>query len=190
MNRLIISFMLATLFFALIASWADSGGGIAATRLNGALTDTEVASITVDTTAGFSPPGSSTYVTIGDEDIIYTASDATHFQTLTRGAHGTETESHSDNTMVYSPSAGALNAGLGFDIATTKTDIGDFNLLVFLWKFTWVTIPHITFWSFNFLISDEPFIILFRVFLLCLSAGFWVTLAISLIQYAIPVLRR
>ncbi len=67
------------------------------TLLDGAI-NKNVTTITVDSTAGASSSGT---LKIESEDITYTGTTATTFTGCTRGANGTQSASHADNTPVF-----------------------------------------------------------------------------------------
>ena len=78
--------------------------GTATTLLSGAHTNS-VTTITVNSTTAFPDNGT---LTIGSEQITYTAKTATTFTTAGRGANNTSAVSHTDNSSV-SLVPGALN---------------------------------------------------------------------------------
>ena len=78
--------------------------GTATTLLSGAHTNS-VTTITVNSTTAFPDNGT---LTIGSEQITYTAKTATTFTTAGRGANNTSAVSHTDNSSV-SLVTGALN---------------------------------------------------------------------------------
>jgi len=84
-----------------VSEWSGTVTGAVTTLLDGALlndsngTGGSGTSITVDSTTGFPTSGR---IIVEDEIISYTSTNATNFLNITRGADGSSTAAHSDNT--------------------------------------------------------------------------------------------
>lgn len=166
---MLVLFVLLTIFDGVVAG----SGGIVSTRLDGAI-DEDDTTITVDSTSGFAAASATSYIMIGDEKIRYTGLTATTFTGGVRGYNNTSAKTHADNAMVYSPEAGALNAGVGFNIVTTQTTAGNQNLAVSVASFVWHTLPKIVTWDFG-LLNFGP-MVYFRILLVMISIAFIVML--------------
>lgn len=189
MNKLIVSFAVMFFICALLSGIMEGGGGVNATKLNGDHTAV-VTILTVDSTEGFL---NADYVVIGDERIQYTWTDDTHFGRLpgdpcVRAYDGTDAEAHSDDVMVYSGEANVLNAALGFNVATTGTTAGEFNMLTFGWNFIFTSIPRLIMWDFSFLKYGE--MVYLRYLFLTISIGFVVSMVITVASAMGGVLQR
>lgn len=123
MFRVLAALFVLNIIMMLTDGIFDSGGGIQATQLNGAITETSTV-ITVDNTTGFAD--SYKTITIGFEDIKYVSKDETHFYTTldNRGYNDTEIDSHPDNAIVYTAGAAMVDSLMDYDITTTDTGAG------------------------------------------------------------------
>ena len=105
---------------------ASGQSGITTTRLTADITDTETASITVASTAGFPDAG---IIIIGDEQITYPDKDATHFldttfNAISRGSGGTAAVVHYANNSVRTKESAALNASVDYKVARITDTAG------------------------------------------------------------------
>lgn len=123
MFKLIAALFLLNMILWLTDGIMDSGGGIQATQLDGAITETST-TITVDDTTGFKDAYAT--ITIGLEDIYYTSKDSTHFYTalVYRGYNNTEAAEHVDDSLVYTPGAALIDSMMDYDITVTETGAG------------------------------------------------------------------
>lgn len=123
MFKLLGALFVLNIIFLLTDGIMDNGGGVQATQLNGAITETST-TITVDDTTYFTS-GNKT-ITIGGEQIYYTSKDATHFYTALgyRGYNDTEAAAHADGTMVYTAGAAMVDSLMDYSITTTETGAG------------------------------------------------------------------
>jgi len=159
------------------------GGGMAVTGLDGDLT-LDAVSITVDSTDMFL---ANDYVTIGDEDILYTGKDATHFTGCTRGCNSTDAVPHDDDSNLYTTDASTLNSALGFNVASTAATYGAFSIIILPLNFFRYTLPRLIAWNFAFLQGDLAWV---AYFFFAVSIGFVVVLAIQLALVAQGIIRR
>ncbi len=164
-----------SLFFigAILSSIMEGGGGVVTTRLTSNLTEVAT-TVNVSTTRGFL--GSDVLV-IGDEEIRYMGKTVTTFTGATRGWDNTNARAYDANTMVYSEQASVMNTALGFNVAATGTTMGALSLPIFVIKFVTTTMPRLVTWDFNFL--KEPGWQYLRYFLWCVSAGFIITVILT-----------
>lgn len=173
------SFVGASILTGILAG----GGGLATTPLNGAIDHDDVI-ITVDSTTMFL---ANDYITIGDEEILYTGKTDTTFTGCTRGCNGTTATSHSDTDNVYTTNAGTINSALGFNVAATAATYGFLSVVVLPFNFFTKTLPQLISWNFSFLTGDMAFI---AYFFFAVSIGLVVVLALYMIQVAQGVMRR
>jgi len=123
-------FMFMTWMFIIVSlagNIAASGqSGITTTRLTDDITDSEAASIVVASTTGF--PGSGVII-IGDEQLTYPRTDATHFlggtfNSIVRGSGGTDAEAHSSGDSVRTRESWMLNASIDYKISQIADSAG------------------------------------------------------------------
>jgi len=160
-----------------------SGGGLATSPLDGdidAVTDV----VTVDSTDMFLD---NDYMTVGDEQILYTGRTATEFTGCTRGCNGTTATSHADGDNVYTSNASTINSALGFNVAATAATYGFLSVVVIPFNFFTHTLPQLIAWNFSFLQGELAWV---SYFFFAVSIGLVVVLAIYLIQVAQGVMRR
>ena len=105
---------------------ASGQSGMTTTRLTANITDTETASITVASTAGFPSAG---IIVIGDEQITYADTNATHFlgttfNPIVRGSADTEAVAHLANSSVRTKESSVLNASMDYKIARITDTAG------------------------------------------------------------------
>jgi hypothetical protein len=171
LNLVQIYFVMIFLFvFGQIGSAMMEGtSGIATTRLDGAITESEVTTVMVGNTAGFYSAATTglNVIFIDGEQIAYSGLTGTTFTTLARGVGGTTPAAHSDNAIVYSSTPGHLNKLLGFQVAETDTIFGKFNVLIQLGGAIIGSLPAILTWDYAWMTGNG---IWFRYFGWCLSA--------------------
>jgi hypothetical protein len=114
MAKMISFFVVAFLAVSIWGAVMQSGGGIAVAELSSNITSSAV-SIPVNSTTNFI---SLDVITIGDEDILYSSKDATHFYVATggRGYNGTSAKSHAATAHVYTQQAGFFNQMSNYNI--------------------------------------------------------------------------
>ncbi len=178
MNKLVVAFMLAFVFFAVLAGIMEGAGGIHVTQLTAQLSAAGPTA-SVNSTMGFL---NADYFVIGDEEIAYSGKTATTFTGLTRGFNGSTPVLHASTSKLYSAEANVVNAALGYNIVSTGATPGDFNFLTFGWRFVRYTVPRLVTWDFNFLKTSDMFLV--RVILMCISAGFLISFSLFLWQAA------
>lgn len=177
-SKLIVTFTMLFIIFAVISGIVEGGGGMYTTRLNGDLTDNAVV-VTVDSNDGWL---NADYVIIGDEKISYTGRNVAHtqFTGCTRGWSGSKAEEHADNSYVYSPEASVINYALGFNVASTGSTVGEMSLPSFLKNFFLRSVPRLITWDFNYLkVGSLQYL---RLLLFGVSAGFVIPLSIAVIS--------
>lgn len=160
---------------AILSAVMEGGGGIQAIELATTIDNNDI-SIEVASTAGFL---SADYIVIGDEKILYTSIDATHFNVPAngRGYDGTKAVTHIAGAMVYTADASAVNNALGFNIAATADSMGVWSAVTIPFFFLTKTLPRIVMMNFSFLGGQLAII---GWFFFAASAGLIITLAISL----------
>ena len=102
MSKIVAFFMGVFLLGVIFSGMAETGGGgMAATRL-AAVVDDDDTTITVDDTSNFL---STDFIYIGDEQILYSSKDATHFYVPAngRGYNGVDPGTYAIDRMVYNP---------------------------------------------------------------------------------------
>ena len=105
--------------------------GVTTTRLTASITATETDSIAVASTAGFDDAGT---IIIGDEQILYSDTDATHFLDTTfndivRGSGGTEATEHASGDSVRTKASWMLNASIDYKIARITDSAGALSFI-------------------------------------------------------------
>ena len=158
--------MLAFFFATLLSAIADGGSSAAATRLTSSVSDSAT-TLSVRSTQGFKETG---WVEVDDEKIGYNGITTTSFLNLTRAYNDSSADSHTINTVVYSPETGMINAALGFTVVSTGATAGTINMMTFPVKFITKTVPKLVTWDFQYLKEGDAQYI--RYFLWCISAGF------------------
>lgn len=177
MNKLFITFTLA-FFLCSILSSIYIGNNFSTTKIN-AYTSAVTTSIEVESTNGFPDYGT---LYIGNEKIRYLSKDNDTFLFCTRGYDETEASYHDSSSCVYTESSSVMNAAVGFNIATTGTTSGDFNVITFLWNLPTKTLPALVTWNHPFL--EDNIMQYFRILMIVLSTGF----IISVIALVLSVL--
>jgi hypothetical protein len=184
MNKIVTSFALAFVLLSIVGAIFD-GGGIASTNLVGAITSASVAPISVTSTTGFLSSG---VIFIGNEKLLYTGKDATHFNgAITRGYETTTASNHASNSAVYSEDVGVVNAALGYDPAAIATSNGYFSAVLIPWDFFTITMPKLLLWDFGLFTGD---LAMLRTILIAISMCFYIVFAIQLGQTIAYALRR
>lgn len=176
MSKIIAAFMVAFLLCAILAGIAEGGGGIYTTSLTTAVTDAAT-TLNVANTDGFL---SSDVVTMGTEEIKYTAKTSTSFLNCTRGYNSTTAKQHVVNSKVYSSEASIINAALGFNVMSTGATAGQVNVIAIGFSFITKSVPRLVIWDFNFL--KEPGMEYIRWLLIAISVGFVISLAVTLVS--------
>ncbi len=148
-GKTILTFLLAFFFLTVLGAVVDGSGGMASTRLNGALT-AAIDIITVDSTDGFLAADS---IHVDNEIITYTWHDGTHFGRVAnpcgRGAGGTTAAIHADNAVAYNPESSILNSALGFNIVSLTSGGGTTGIISIGVNFVSKTLPKIALCDFS-----------------------------------------
>ena len=172
MNKLFVSFMLAFLLAAILSGIMEGGGGIKATSLT--VNETAVdATLNVTSTEGFL---TADVLYIGSKKISYTGTTAVTFTGCTRGFDGTDAAAHPSGSKVYTDESNAINAALGFNIASTGTTVGAIDMVVMTTNLFTVTLPKLITWDFSWL--RTPGMEIPRYVLLAISTGLVLTFAL------------
>jgi len=177
-GKLAVGFLILSVIFCFIDAIAAGGGGLVATRLDGALNSTDT-TVDVDSTDYFVETG---VLIIGNEKLSYAATTATSFTGCTRGFEDTTAASHVDNTIVYSEDIGIMNYALNYDIASVVSTSGVLSVVVIPIKFFTVTIPKIAMWDYGFLSGQMIYL---RYILQIFTIGFilaWALQGLSVAQ--------
>jgi len=183
MNKLVAAYVVAHTLLTFISSIMEGEGGLNATQLSAAINDSAV-TIGVDSTQGFL---TSDVILIADEEIRYTNTNALQFLNCTRGFNDTEATEHAINTNVYSPDAGLLNRGLGFNVVTTGGTAGAFSIIGMTFNFFLKVAGNMVMWDYSFFTGQLVF---FRIFFMALSIGFVVYMGFSALTTAFGILVR
>lgn len=180
MSKIVAFFMGVFLLGVIFSGMAETGGGgMAATRL-AAVVDDDDTTITVDDTSNFL---STDFIYIGDEQILYSSKDATHFYVAAngRGYNGVDPGTYAIDRMVYNPETNIINEALGVNISAVSANSGPFAIVMIPYKFFTHAIPNLIQMNFSFFQGDMA--ILGYLFLCC-SVGFVITFAISMLYVA------
>lgn len=183
MNKLIVGFLCLAALFSFIDAVAEGGGGNVATQLDGQQTAAAV-TMQVDSTTYFLDTG---VLFVDNEKEEYTSKDATHFYGLTRSFEGTTAALHTDNTIVYNESMGVMNAAMGFNIGQVTSMSGVFSVVTIPFNLLTKTLPRIATWDYGFLSGDLIYI---RYFLMLVTIGCFVYLALAMIWAAMGILKK
>jgi len=183
MNKLIAAYVVAHVLLTFFSSIMEGAGGMNVTELSSAISETVVI-VPVDSTQGFL---TSDVIFIEDEEILYTNTNATQFLNCTRGFNDTEAREHANNTNVYSPDAGLINRGLGFNVMTTGATAGAFSVIGMTFSFFYQVASNLVMWDYSFFGGQLVYI---RVFFMAVSLGFVVYLGFSALTTAFGILRR
>lgn len=177
MNKLFIAFTLA-FFLCNILTSVYVGNNMATTKVSTYATSVST-SIEVDSTDGFPDFGT---LYIGNEKVRYLDKDSNTFLFCTRGYDGTNAEYHDTSSYIYTESSSVINAAAGFNIATTGSTSGDFNIVTFMWNLPTKTLPALVQWNHPFL--EDNIMQYVRIVMIVLSVGF----IISVISLVLSVL--
>lgn len=157
MWKLTVALFLLFIVFAITDGMMEGGGGVQATKLNGAITE-ESTIITVDDASYFASANKT--IIIGSEMIYYTSRDDTHFYTSIeyRGYNDTDIETHNDNANVYTVPASVVNDMFG-NVSVFLHEIGDTTQVAesspVLGRDFWIkTFPKLLTWDFSILGGD------------------------------------
>lgn len=182
MNKLIAGYVVAHVILTFLSSIMEGGGGLNITELSAPISAT-VVTIDVDSTQGFL---TSDVIFIEDEEIAYTNINALQFLNCTRGFNETTAGTHPNNTNVYSPDAGLVNRGLGFNALTTGATSGQLAIIGLTWNFFAKVAGNLVMWDYSFF---EGQLVYIRLFFMALSMGFVVYLGFSALTTAFGILR-
>lgn len=149
----------------------EGGGGIVAIPLTVAV-DSDDTTLTVASTTDYL---GADYITIGSEEILYAAKNATQFTGCTRGYNGTTAAPHAIGDMLYTKEASSINNALGFNIAATTDTMGWWATISVPVLFFIKTVPHIIMMNYSFLSGSLAII---GWFFFAAGAGFVITLAL------------
>ena len=183
MNKLIISFLVLSLFCTVLDAMYGSGHSAAATRLTANVSDTAT-TLAVRDTGGFADVG---YVEVGTEKVGYNGKTDASFTNLTRGYSGTTASYHSAGDAAYSPTIGAINSALGFSVVSTGSTAGVWDLMMFPVNFVTDTVPKVTTCEYNFL--KEGDMQWLKIIMQCFAAGFVFSVAYLIMSAAGGVLQ-
>jgi hypothetical protein len=179
MNKLITSFTLAFLFFSILASVFEGGGGTAATLLTNLASSSDT-SIEVDSTQGFMSSG---VIFCQGEKMLFADTTATEFTGLTRGYEDTAPKAHPPGAYVYNEDAGILNTALGFTPAAIAASNGFLSVALIPWNFFTITMPRLILWNFNFFQGD---LVIIQIILQVVSIGFYMAFVINFLYILKP----
>lgn len=177
MSKLVAGYFLLFFLASLLSAIYDNGTSLAATKLVTAVDDNDV-SMSVRSTQGFTNAG---WLEVNSEKIGYNGRTSTSFTNLTRGYRSTSAAAHAAGTMIYSPSTGAMNAGLGFSIASSGSTVGATDIMMFPVNLVRYTVPKLVFWRFSFL-SEKELGNFAQYIGWCFSAGFLFILSYYMIS--------
>jgi len=164
---------------AIMSGIMEGGGGVRSTQLTVAI-DEDDTTLQVSSTEGFLE---SDWVVIGDEKIRYTSKDDDSFSVPAvdgRGYDETSAVSHGVGSMVQTGEMNVINAALGFNTATAGTTAGTMEIIMVVTRFFTVTLPHLITWDFGWL--KEGNMQWLRIGLLAISAGFLITMALTIVS--------
>jgi len=181
MLKAVASWMVLFVIFTIINGIYENGGGLAATKLDGALSN-NATTINVESTVGFLTADA---IVIEEEKVTYTGKTATSFTGCTRGYQATDAMTHEDGRFAYTLSTNILNQSLGFNIMSTGATVGVVSVIGLTWNFMWEALPNLVIWDFAFLQGQ---MVILRVILMAVSIGLIVTLGIQLITSAVNIL--
>lgn len=182
MNKLIAAYLVAHILLTFFSSIMEGGGGLNATQLSAPISATAV-TIDVDATQGFL---TSDRIFIEDEEIAYTNTNALQFLNCARGFNETVARTHANNTNVYSPDAGLINRGLGFNALTTGATSGQLAIIGLTFNFFAKVAGNLVMWDYSFFGGQLVYI---RIFFMGVSMGFVVYLGFSALTTAFGILR-
>jgi hypothetical protein len=177
-----------------LASIADGGGGVAATKLNGAVSSAAIIWTVDDTddflTADVAHPA---YLVCGNEIVTYTGKTATTFTGITRAAADPEIVTstvaavHADNTQVKTLAVSAMDTFMNMNVTTSNAPFGAYDALTFVGRL-FTHLPKFIAWNYSFLNTGQ--VVMLKYFLLYpISAGFVFTLAFGFISLAMGLFK-
>ena len=176
-GKAIAFFLAALILFGMFMAVLNGGGGIADTNLTSTISSSNV-TLPVVSTNGFL---NSDYIYIGDEEIMYTGTNATAFTGCERGFGVSSAVPHSAGAAVYTGEVSSINQALGFNIGQIVTSLGPLSIIIIPFNFLTVTVPRMIAESASFL-SGSLGMALLGVLWLCILAGFIISLAIVLVS--------
>jgi len=174
MNKLIVFFLFMMVGCGVLVGVVAGGGGVVLTTLTETINST-VTTLPVNSTTDFLDEDS---VMIGSEEIYYTGTTATSFTGCTRGYDDTTAKAHIEGAKVYTQKAAGLNYALGFNIVAVQDNYGWAAIIAIPFLFFVNTVPQILKMSTQLLTGNLAII---SVFFYAMTAGFIITLALSII---------
>ncbi len=186
MTRWAAFFIFVFITGQLIATSVE-GGGFAATRLDGPLSEAAT-TVTVNSTTNFLSADAShpAYMMVGDEVVSYTDKTSTQFTPCVRGVADPQTgrrmaaTAHSDNTVVRTLNIAAMDSFMGYNITTSGAGFGTLDAIKFAGR-TFVNMPKFLTWDYPWF--EGPWVVV-RFILFAFSGGFIFGLAIAMMQLA------
>lgn len=163
----------------ILSGSVSNGGGVLVTVLTSNLSATGT-TITVRSTENFLDTD---YITIGQEKILYSSKDSTHFYVATggRGYDGTTESAHLINEKVYTPEATILNESMNVNVKAVAANSGAFAIVQIPLYFFIHVIPNLVTFNFAFLQGDAA--IIGYLFMAC-AAGFVISFGLSMLWVA------
>lgn len=174
MNKLIVFFLVMMVGTGMLVGMMAGGGGVVTTELTATINSTATV-LPVETTTDFLDED---YVIIGGEKILYTGITDTSFTGCTRGYGNTTAMAHILGAKVYTARASSLNYALGFNIIAVQDNLGWASIIAIPFMFFVRTIPQVLRASTQLFTGNLAII---SVFFYCMTAGFVITLAMSII---------
>ena len=181
MIKMTMAFLAAAMILSIFSAFMDGGGGVNATTITSAVTNTDT-HIDVTSTTGFLASG---IAWVQSEKIAYTTVNTTAFLNVTRGYESTTAKSHPLTTSngqavhVYSETAGIVNKAIGFDIGTMANTGGWTAIPMILKDFFVYTLPKLISWNYSFL-QEGTLLILLRYVLMAISIGLLIAFCFQL----------
>lgn len=193
MGRWCLFFVAMFTICTYLASIGEGGGGIASSRLNGAVTSTAVV-ITVDKTTDFLAADAlhPAYVQIENEIVSYTGKTATQLTGVTRGVADPQTRrattavAHADRLKVKTLAVQAIDNFMGYNITTSNASFGAYDALTF-GAHLFTNLPKFLAWDYSFLQGQ---LIMLKFFVLYpLSCAFVFAIGFGLISLAMGLFK-
>ncbi|MFA5937425.1 MAG: hypothetical protein WC822_06145 [Candidatus Paceibacterota bacterium] len=184
----LIAFFLGVFFFGTVFSGiAANGGGVLSTRLTTAM-DATTNIVRVSSTTNFMDTD---YITIDNEQMLYSSINATAFLGVTRGVNNTTAAVHSLTTStglttrVYNQESSLINSFMNVNITAVATNSGWFTVLLVPWYFL-RQLPNLVTMNFPFLQGDMALV--GYLFVIC-AIGLLITFAMSMLWVAAGVIK-
>ena len=189
MNKLFMFFFFMFAGATILCGIGEGTAGIATTHLTTSLSATGT-TVTVASTTDFTTGPD--YVYIGDEKLLYSTKDATHFYIYDdgstpevdgRGYDGATAVGHGNTVNVKNDASNIMNSFLGYNVAAASTTFGSMQAIIMTGFAILKALPRVLMWDYNFL--NEGWMPMVKYVLLYpLSIGFVASLMMVFIPLA------